>query len=123
MFPAVEVFSARIADLKWDSGERLSSPDDAGLEGALECFGTDCLTERERAVVRLVLCGHNTQSVASELGIATETAKLHRKHAYAKLRVGSQGELFFQFLQSLESRGPLLRDAPPATSPSKTILA
>ena len=32
-----------------------------------------------------------------------ETVKLHRKHAYAKLEVSSQAELFYLFLDSLMS--------------------
>ena len=118
MFPAVEAFSARIADLVSDTGELISLAPAPDLEGALERFGADCLTEREGAVIRLVLRGHNTRSVASELEISTETAKLHRKHAYAKLRVSSQGELFFQFLQSLESHRIPVRDAARAISAS-----
>ena len=34
-----------------------------------------------------------------------ETVKLHRKHAYAKLEVSSQAELFYLFLDSLMSAG------------------
>jgi len=107
MFPVVEAFSARLACLVWDTGEVASRSDEAELESTFERFGADCLTEREGAVIRLVLRGHNTRSVASELGIAPETVKLHRKHAYAKLHVSSQGELFAQFLQSLEYRASL----------------
>jgi DNA-binding CsgD family transcriptional regulator len=108
MFPAVEVFSARLADLKWGVGDPSSSLGDPYVERALDRFGADCLTKRERAVTRLVLLGHNTRSVASALGISPETVRLHRKNAYAKLRVSSQGELFYQFLQSLEARRPPL---------------
>jgi hypothetical protein len=32
-----------------------------------------------------------------------ETVKLHRKHAYAKLEVSSQAELFYLFLDSVMS--------------------
>jgi DNA-binding CsgD family transcriptional regulator len=110
MFPAVEAFSARVADLMWGAGEHLPNPYAGDLETALEGFGADCLTEREHAVIQLVLRGHNTRSIASTLEIALETVKLHRKHAYAKLGVNSQGELFYQFLRSLESR-PLQRPA------------
>jgi DNA-binding CsgD family transcriptional regulator len=118
MFPAVEVLSMHLPELVWTAGERLPQLNEAELQSAFEHFGEGCLTERESAVIRLVLRGHNTRSVASQLEIAPDTAKLHRKHAYAKLRVSSQGELFFQFLQSLESRRPPLTDAPPAISPS-----
>jgi DNA-binding CsgD family transcriptional regulator len=71
------------------------------LDAALEGFGEGLLTPRENDVIGLVLYGHNTQSVAVQLGISADTVKLHRKHAYAKLRVSSQGELFFKFLEHL----------------------
>ena len=50
-----------------------------------------------------MLHGHSTKSIASRLGISVETVKLHRKHAYAKLEVSSQAELFYLFLDSLMS--------------------
>ena len=72
------------------------------LNHALQGFGsTDGLTPREREVVQLVLLGHHNQSVANQLSISGDTVKLHRKHIYAKLKVGSQGELFFRFLESI----------------------
>ena len=70
---------------------------------ALDDFGSSLLTERETQVINLVLHGHSTKSVAERLGISVETVKLHRKHAYAKLEVSSQAELFYLFLDSLMS--------------------
>ncbi|MEM8493091.1 MAG: LuxR C-terminal-related transcriptional regulator [Pseudomonadota bacterium] len=70
---------------------------------ALEAFGSSLLTTREAQVINLVLHGHSSKSVAERLGISGETVKLHRKHAYAKLEVGSQAELFYLFLDSLMS--------------------
>ncbi len=64
-------------------------------------LGADVLTTRERETVDLILRGHSTKSAARALGIAPETLKLHRKHAYAKLGVASQAELFAAFLRSL----------------------
>ena len=75
------------------------------LELALDHFGSEQdLTPRESEVIQLVLRGHNNQSVANQLEIAPDTVKLHRKHAYAKLRVASQGELFFRFLETIGFR-------------------
>lgn len=71
------------------------------LHAALDSFGSSLLTERETQVINLVLHGHSTKAAAQELGIAAETAKLHRKHAYAKLKVSSQAELFYLFVDSL----------------------
>lgn len=71
------------------------------VECALDRFGSGILTPRECQVVRLLLRGNSTRGAAAALGIATATAALHRKRAYAKLGVSSQGELFYSFIQSL----------------------
>jgi DNA-binding CsgD family transcriptional regulator len=47
------------------------------------------------------LRGHNSESVAHQLGISWNTARRHRTRAYAKLGVSSQGELFYAFLRTL----------------------
>jgi DNA-binding CsgD family transcriptional regulator len=75
------------------------------LHGALDKFGSSLLTDREKQVINLVLHGHSTKTVAESLGISMETVKLHRKHAYAKLEVSSQAELFYLFLDSLMHAG------------------
>jgi DNA-binding CsgD family transcriptional regulator len=56
------------------------------------------LTRREADVVRLILAGHSSRSVAATLGISAETVRVHRRHIYAKLDVSSQAELFRRFL-------------------------
>lgn len=73
------------------------------LHSALESFGKSVLTEREIQVVNHFLHGHSTRNIAEKLCISIETVKLHRKNAYAKLSVKSQGELFYLFLDSLMS--------------------
>lgn len=73
------------------------------LHLALSDFGSSLLTERESQVINLVLHGHSTRTIAERLGISAETVKLHRKHAYAKLEINSQAELFYLFLDSLMS--------------------
>jgi DNA-binding CsgD family transcriptional regulator len=75
------------------------------LNSALGDFGSSLLTEREAQVINLVLHGHSTKTLADKLSISVETVKLHRKHAYAKLEVSSQAELFYLFLDSLMSAG------------------
>lgn len=92
------------------------------LHSALNSFGSSLLTEREAQVIKLVLHGHSTKTLAEKLSISMETVKLHRKHAYAKLEVSSQAELFYLFLDSVMSAGdydggdPLLPYLKPATS-------
>ena len=61
------------------------------------------LTDRETQAINLVLHGHSTKTMAETLSIPMETVKLHRKHAYAKLEISSQAELFYLFLDSLMS--------------------
>jgi len=73
------------------------------LETALGCFGASVLTKRERQVTNLILHGHTTKKLAEVLEISPETVKLHRKHAYAKLDIRTQSELFYLFIDSLMS--------------------
>ncbi|ARD46263.1 helix-turn-helix transcriptional regulator [Colwellia sp. PAMC 21821] len=73
------------------------------MQHALDHFGASILTQREQQVVHLILHGHTTKTVAEELNIVVETVKLHRKHAYAKLDINSQSELFYLFIDSLMS--------------------
>lgn len=56
------------------------------------------LSLREAEVVRLMLKGHSTKSMARLMGNSPETVKVHRKRIYSKLGICSQGELFSQFL-------------------------
>ena len=71
------------------------------LRDCLSRFVQRSLTPRESQVIQLVIRGHNTESASVQLGIACDTVKLHRKHAYSKLKVKSQGELFTKFLDYL----------------------
>lgn len=98
--PFIAACSSRCSYLL-DRGAEDTGPPLASLDAAVEEFGADGLTPREKEVIGLVLYGHNTQSAAAQLGITSDTVKLHRKHAYAKLCVSSQGELFFKFLEHL----------------------
>lgn len=56
------------------------------------------LSLREAEIVRLMLKGHSTKSMARLLGNSPETVKVHRKRIYSKLGICSQGELFARFL-------------------------
>jgi DNA-binding CsgD family transcriptional regulator len=73
------------------------------LETALACFGSTQLTKREGEVINLILLGHTSRTIAEHLQISPETVKLHRKHAYSKLEIKSQSELFYLFIDSLMS--------------------
>lgn len=103
ILPTVET----LCQLHWaDSGREPAAVNlRAQLHSALDAFGSSLLTERETQVINLVLHGHSTKTLAEKLSISMETVKLHRKHAYAKLEVSSQAELFYLFLDSVMSAG------------------
>ncbi len=71
------------------------------MELAFETFGEGVLTRREQEIVRLTLRGHSALSASAMLGLSEGTVKNHRKHIYAKLRVGTQSELFQRFIEHL----------------------
>ncbi|WP_263333555.1 helix-turn-helix transcriptional regulator [Albidovulum salinarum] len=64
------------------------------IDDRLVGFGADVLSPREAEVVQLILRGHSTPTAADVLGISPGTVKVHRRHAYAKLGIASQSELF-----------------------------
>lgn len=82
------------------------------LGAALDSFGSSVLTRREREVVNLILLGHTTRMLAKVLHISPETVKLHRKHAYKKLDISTQSELFHLFIDSLMSARQYSGDDP-----------
>jgi DNA-binding CsgD family transcriptional regulator len=77
-------------------------PDLTGLPVAagpnFDRLGMPKLSLREAEIVRLMLKGHSTKSMARLLGNSPETVKVHRKRIYSKLDISSQGELFSRFL-------------------------
>ena len=101
IFPAIEALVCR----HWRDHKTMASG--AGfrhrLQHSLSAFGSSVLTPREREVIELVLLGNSTRLIAEKLAISTETVKLHRKHAYAKLDISSQAELFYLFVDALAS--------------------
>ena len=101
VFPAVEALVRR----HWNPLTTAAESADlrTRLQEALGAFGSSVLTRREQQVIELVLLGNSTRLVADKLGISAETVKLHRKHAYAKLDISSQAELFYLFVDALAS--------------------
>jgi len=84
----------------------------AQLEVALSRFGNSVLTEREAEVMRMYLKGHSTASITERLGISYHTVSTHRKSAYLKLDINSQGELFHLFIDSLSCFDPVKQRDP-----------
>ena len=71
------------------------------LQQVMEKFGSSTLTPREREVVRLILRGYPSKSVARELDISTQTEQVHRKNIYQKLGISSHSELFTLFFDAI----------------------
>lgn len=59
------------------------------------------LTDREAAIIELVLQGHSSESIGLRLGISTGTVKVHRRNVYRKLGISSQTQLLSIYLKSL----------------------
>ena len=66
-----------------------------------ERMGLPKLSLREAEVVRMMLRGHSSKSMARLFGISPETVKVHRKRIYSKLGLTSQGALFSLFVDTL----------------------
>jgi DNA-binding CsgD family transcriptional regulator len=77
----------------------------AHLQQVLEKFGSSLLTPREREVVRLILKGYPSKSVARTLSISTQTEQVHRKNIYHKLGISSHSELFTLFFDAIAQPG------------------
>lgn len=90
-----EVFPMMAAGVVANWGEADQSPPPLSLTAdRLRDFARDLLSPREADVVHLVLQGHTSRAIATFLGVAEGTVKVHRHHAYAKLGIHSQSELF-----------------------------
>ncbi|WP_428035597.1 helix-turn-helix transcriptional regulator [Amphritea sp.] len=86
----------------------------AHLENAFSLFGSSCLSERECEIVRYILRGHSSKSIARLLDISPETVKVYRKRVHQKLDITSHGELFSIFLKCLKTT-PVGSTADPLT--------
>ena len=83
------------------------------LDAAFNNFGSEYLTKRECEIVKLILKGYASKSIAGLLDISVDTVKVHRKRFHTKLEISSQAELFSLFLEAIsmvpldDSRDPL----------------
>lgn len=100
-----ELVSALMTQQRWPRGlvgNAVPAQDmHAHLQQVLEVFGSSTLTPRERDVVRLILKGYPSKSVARELDISTQTEQVHRKNIYHKLGISSHSELFTLFFDAI----------------------
>lgn len=104
VYPVISACSSHLASLVAAGGRAAPERTFGTIDGALTRFGSGLLTEREQQVIHLILRGHNTESITQQLAISQNTIKRHRSHAYKKLKVGSHGELFVEFLRSIGMR-------------------
>jgi DNA-binding CsgD family transcriptional regulator len=74
---------------------------DTAMNAALDSFGADCLTKREREITRMILKGHSSKSIAKQLHISLGTVKVHRKNIHTKLDTSSNSDIFTLFLEHL----------------------
>ena len=74
---------------------------DKHVQSSFQQFGEGLLTPREREVVEYTLKGYSAEAICQLLGIASGTVRIHRRNIYAKLGIGSQGELFARFIDTL----------------------
>ena len=79
---------------------------DAALRAAL-VSNPARLTQREVEVCAQIMRGQSADAVASALNISKHTVITHRKRAYAKLRISSQGELFAKIYRIASAQGSL----------------
>ncbi|NVK73311.1 MAG: hypothetical protein HWE24_07515 [Oceanospirillaceae bacterium] len=82
-------------------GEQLSKPLNRQLDQALANFGSSKLTERECAVIRMVLQGYSPAAIAEKLFISPGTVRVHLRNSYKKLDIGSQVDLHNLFIGAL----------------------
>ncbi len=60
------------------------------------------LTDREAAIVELVLQGYSSESIGLTLEISTGTVKVHRRNVYRKLGISSQMQLLSVYMKNLQ---------------------
>lgn len=63
------------------------------LTQALDSFKTPTLTSREQATLHLLIKGLSNRNIATQLGIAEGTVKMHVSRLFDKLEVTSRAEL------------------------------
>jgi LuxR family transcriptional regulator, maltose regulon positive regulatory protein len=88
-------------------GSLIGSDDDLDRAPAAALLdGTDDLSERELAVLRMLATRLSLREVGDELYVSLNTVKTHTRNIYAKLRVGSRQEAVVRGRQLDLLRGP-----------------
>ena len=98
IFPVLQSVLIKQFEIKPTSYEHNFYP---GHEVRFQEFESKILTNREQDVVKLILIGHSSNSIAAKLCVSLSTIKTHRRNIYSKLKISSQAELFNLFLLHL----------------------
>ncbi|MWD25879.1 helix-turn-helix transcriptional regulator [Aquicoccus sp. SCR17] len=72
------------------------------------------LTDREREIVALILSGQTGGAIATALAIEPGTVKNHKSNIYRKFGIGSERELFVDFMRHFAGAGEGAAPPPPA---------
>lgn len=78
----------------------------AHLKQSFRQFGSSVLSPKEGEIVRLILKGHSSKSIALMFGNSPDTIKVHRRRIFSKLGISAQGEIVSMFLEALEKAPP-----------------
>lgn len=76
------------------------------LQLGFKLFGTSVLSPKEGEIVRLILKGHSSKSIARMFDNSPDTIKVHRRRIFNKLKINSQGEMMSIFLEALGKYPP-----------------
>lgn len=61
-------------------------------------FSEYSLTDREQEIAELLITGYDVSRVSDELGISTNTVKVHIRNIYRKCQVNSRSEFIFKMM-------------------------
>lgn len=98
---AISSHVGKIALLRKPSAAAVPGADAGHLEDRFAELFTDRLTSTQRLIVRMILRGHSSASIAANLAVSEGTIKVHRSNIYKRLSISSQSELFRMFIDHI----------------------
>ena len=114
---AISPMITQLIEAHWEqeyqqASESVSNTKPPHYNSFFDAFGKSILTKREQEVVKCILHGHSSKSLASKLNISLSTVNIHHKNIYQKLDIATQSELFSLCIQSLSVKGLDVNDDP-----------
>ncbi|MEZ5022773.1 MAG: LuxR C-terminal-related transcriptional regulator [Chitinophagales bacterium] len=67
----------------------------------MNALQTKCLSEKEKAVVKVICEGGSNKEIAKKMKISLNTLKTHLQHIYKKLGIHSKTDLILLYLQEI----------------------